>query len=901
MGKSADGLLWYVALLLVTLGSGSAAPQTKQERGVTYPKDFRTDRNETSSRVGKTSSDTLQYKPLQIIKGEFAVNSGCGTYGTDQHQINIASDTAGNFLCVWIDERTGLRQVDAQLFDHDGPRHGAVIHVSERYNQWNSDPHVVYNRVSGEYVVLWAETGYDIRLQRITTSGEPVGRNLTVNQMFLTNTNNPSAAVDSSGNIILTWYSDQTCCSNALPYCRVLDKTGIPITDQWCLVNPATDHISSIGWDDRIAADSSGRSVIVWSTFVSQRSRIALQVANRTGNLLSGSVIASDPADTCAHVFPTVAGTRDGHFLIVWGCDHGVEGRIYQIDSGFVSPQFAIDDVPESWKTYGVSSDDRATFYVVCAGAGRYGRIISAQGGTVGAKTPLSFPTTIRWWSYPRLSKGLFSRLNLVYGGSDRTQLDVMLQSFDLAFHPVGPSVKVADDDCTAWQTNPTVKYNQSGKSLVVWEDQRNGYHDLYGQVLDESSNPVAENFAINDTGLVQWPANTTIVPDHNGDFVVCFSGGEYSNRNIIMQRVTASGTRVGTNKKITNDYSYYGAQKSVLVENDRGDFLLCWYTGSSSTYPVISQKLRSDFSPAIEPVVVFNGNPSLARKVVCVGSNNLFDILVVWLDGADQTHQSMNVLNAMILDAQGRAVSDTMRLESLSGNAEYTMATCKIDNDRNIAVLAFDGGLMRVLRRYATEGIVRKNAVELNVDWPVHQIVRFEGRKLFAIWNSSQYVNGIFFDDNSLTLTPMRLQEITPIPSYIHYSTYSADISGNKIQIGYEAVRDPRNGFDVYINTQLLTQTNFDYVPSDYERITAVYPNPTSGVVSFEYELVAPHPVTIAVYNIIGQKVLDIEAGPRDAGNHGVRFDTRGLSSGVYFIRYMGIRSYGQKLLVVK
>jgi hypothetical protein len=183
----------------------------------------------------------------------------------------------------------------------------------------------------------------------------------------------------------------------------------------------------------------------------------------------------------------------------------------------------------------------------------------------------------------------------------------------------------------------------------------------------------------------------------------------------------------------------------------------------------------------------------------------------------------------------------------------------------------------------------------------PHLQVIRFENRKLFAAWNSPQYVNAAFIDDNVFSFTPIRLQEITPIPFFVDHTLYSADIAGNKIQLAYEAVKDPRYGFDIYANTQLLPQVDFSYVPPTFELVSAVYPNPTSGAVTIQYQIAAPKYVAISVYNIIGQKVLDVETGTKGAGIHDVRFDTRGLPSGVYFLRYTGVRSYGQKVLVIK
>jgi hypothetical protein len=50
---------------------------------------------------------------------------------------------------------------------------------------------------------------------------------------------------------------------------------------------------------------------------------------------------------------------------------------------------------------------------------------------------------------------------------------------------------------------------------------------------------------------------------------------------------------------------------------------------------------------------------------------------------------------------------------------------------------------------------------------------------------------------------------------------------------------------------------------------------------------------VTLAVFNTVGQQVALLQDGEQEAGYHEVRFDARGLSTGVYFYR-MQVRTVG-------
>jgi len=892
--------------IILFLFSSSVVSQSKSS--IRHPKNFNVQTEKSTAGLAKRLYDTLQYKSFTKIKEDFVVNSGCGSYGADQHQINIASDPRGGFLCAWNDDRAGDRQVNAQLFDNNGNRLGSVIHVSERNANWNSEPHIAFNARSNEYVVLWAGSGYDIQFQRIKSSGEPIGHNITANQLYSTNTNNPSAASDSSGNIIVTWTADLTCCMSEIPYCRIFNKDGIPITDQWSLVPSGTTNVSSFGWDDRIAADSIGRCVIVWSSFINGRSRIVFQSVNRTGNLYAEPVIVSDPADSSDNYFPTVASTKGGDFLILWGSDKGVSGRIFHADSGFVTPQLTIAHTPQSWITCGASSDDQNKFFVAWFSDRGYGQIVSTQGQLSGPAIPLSFSTTIPWWSYPRLSKGLFNRLSMVYGGYVRTQMDVMLQSFDLSFNPIGSSVKVADDGCSAWQTNPVVKYNQFGKSLIVWEDQRNGYHDLYGQVLDESGDPLSTNILISDSAISKRIAQPAIASDNDGNFLVSFSGGDYSSRNLILQKVSASGKLIGSNVMITNDYFYdYDQLYNEIQKNDAGDILLCWYASGYSA--VYTQRLHPDLSPQSGRKLIFNSSLPSPKNILGISTNSKFNNLVMWVDYNYQTNTAGKVLKAMIINEQGTVIRDSLVVAQIANERSFYRGVCGIDENNNMVFVwnEFDTYgyefRMNVKRVYATDNVSRTDSFSIDNLGTRMQIVKFDNKKVCVAWDAYDKINSLFFDDNIRTYIPVRLHTI---PSFVYslgglHNVYHADIFGSNLLISYESSQNSDAGYDVYTNVQKIEQFKFQDDPPSFENATSVYPNPTSQNVKLQYEITQQTNVTIAVYNILGQRIADIENGSKAPGLYTVQFPTDHLPAGIYFFLYRGAKSYTKKFIVIK
>ncbi len=69
-------------------------------------------------------------------------------------------------------------------------------------------------------------------------------------------------------------------------------------------------------------------------------------------------------------------------------------------------------------------------------------------------------------------------------------------------------------------------------------------------------------------------------------------------------------------------------------------------------------------------------------------------------------------------------------------------------------------------------------------------------------------------------------------------------------------------------------------------------YPNPFNAQTTISYSLPEPGPVTLSIYNIMGQKVATLVDGVQQAGEHKVVWDAREVASGVYFKRL----EYGNK-----
>jgi hypothetical protein len=84
----------------------------------------------------------------------------------------------------------------------------------------------------------------------------------------------------------------------------------------------------------------------------------------------------------------------------------------------------------------------------------------------------------------------------------------------------------------------------------------------------------------------------------------------------------------------------------------------------------------------------------------------------------------------------------------------------------------------------------------------------------------------------------------------------------------------------------QEVATTSEGAAPGVAVRLDSVYPNPVrdAGVVSFVLQ--AGSPVVLALYDILGRRVLTLADATFPAGEHDVRLDAGGLPSGLYVVR---------------
>ena len=106
--------------------------------------------------------------------------------------------------------------------------------------------------------------------------------------------------------------------------------------------------------------------------------------------------------------------------------------------------------------------------------------------------------------------------------------------------------------------------------------------------------------------------------------------------------------------------------------------------------------------------------------------------------------------------------------------------------------------------------------------------------------------------------------------------------------------------GSDMWNSTVTGVENESQGIPTQFS-LSNNYPNPFNPSTTIKFGLPQNANVQISVYNVIGQKVMEIANGEYSAGIHYVRFNAESLSSGIYIYKMNAVGVSGNKFVDYK
>jgi len=245
----------------------------------------------------------------------------------------IAMGPNGNFVITW-ESRSQIDNyydIYAQMYDSSGSPIGSEFRVNT-YTKIDQIESSIAMNVVGNFIITWTSCGLaqdscDIYAQMYDSSGSPIGSEFRVNTYTNFDQDQPSIAMDSFGNFVITWQSGFVDGDNYGISAKRFNSSGSPIGSEF-IVNTST-ALNQVR--PSIAMAQNGNFVITWSGWDSDddSSGISAQMYDSFGNAI-GSEFTSNTYETDAQFEPVVAMDVFGNFVITWK-SYGQDGNLYGI------------------------------------------------------------------------------------------------------------------------------------------------------------------------------------------------------------------------------------------------------------------------------------------------------------------------------------------------------------------------------------------------------------------------------------------------------------------------------------------------------------------------------------------------------------------------------------------
>jgi len=864
--------------------------------------------------------DSLQFKSLRILEQGKTVNNGCGDFGTNQYQPNIVHDSEGNYLIVWVDNRAGKLDVIAQLFDKNDTKVGTEIKINNEIAYFDGVPDITFSETTKEYLITWIHQSNEVKLARITKDGKKLKEELLVYSSDRYNFKKSSVEVFSSGNILITWYTNGYDYSRDILYYCVLNSDG-EIIKQPGFINPDEQISSGVTcWDKGIATDSLGNAVVTWRQRYNLRAnQVYSQSINSGGTLIGTPIPMLNASSENISFYPLIRSLKDGTNLICWAVTDSLYGRIFQSSDRKISDPFLIAKIPAQYlfSRFSLATNRRDNFYLFFSADKSYGIILNKKGESVSEQ--IVYPdrfVPISYNLFPEGSLIVFNvsfseeqNIKLVYVTKNANDYDIMKLKFDTKLNIVSNPVKISDDKCSAWQISPIVKYNRKGESIVLWTDTRNGRSDIYYQVFDGNNNPVGDNNLLNDPTATYYDLSQVVI-DTEDNFVIAFRMND-ANYSYYSQKISAKGVKIGGIYKFAASPMVFARYSFHPLEN--GEYYFITMPQSFPLREIQITKLNSNFNTISKIDGFFKEKVKSSFDALSYSINSQKDILFTWIENL---RKSNAVLKGIILNENGKIVKDTFVVSHLDKNSYYAKVSNSFDKDYNLAItwnqMEYNNSTgnfyIHIWRSYLKFG-TKFNSFPMPYNFQSSAIHKFSNNKLFLISYHKYDVKGIYIDDNDSTLSSYSLHNFSESELGLKYgyksSNFGIDLFNNRLKLCYESVKEPDKGFEIYQDLFALDEFDFtsikDSKQTNRENETAFdVTNPVRSIGLIRYTINKEQSIDISIYNILGQRVKVIQSQKQKPGEYLLRFNIRGLASGIYFINYRGINTLTRKLLVI-
>ncbi len=371
----------------------------------------------------------------------------------------------------------------------------------------------------------------------LTQAQIPIGDEFQVNTHTTDFQRNTEIAMDSDGDFIVVWDSEDQDGSQKGIFAQQYNSEGIKQGDEFRI----NSYTSGRQETPSVGMDQNGNFVVAWTGLGADSSLYSIYAKryNASGTP-QDSEFQINAYTTSGAGDVNIGVAEDGDFVVTWKGNNGIYARPYQADGTAVtSAEFMVNtDTSGLFASPQVAVDSDGDFIIT------FSRGIFTL---VGPSAPFDYEIYARRYNASGTSLGNEFQVNTY----------------------------VTDD-----QRFNQVAQDSEGNFIVTWQSyhQDSSYDGIYAQRYDMSGTPVGSEFQVNSyTSQTQFSPNVAM--DADGDFVITWSGiglGDDSSFGIYTKKFNASGTVQGS-EFLVNTYTTQTQREPSIGMDTDGNFVIVW------------------------------------------------------------------------------------------------------------------------------------------------------------------------------------------------------------------------------------------------------------------------------------------------------------------------------------
>lgn len=248
---------------------------------------------------------------------------------------------------------------------------------------------------------------------------------------------------------------------------------------------------------------------------------------------------------------------------------------------------------------------------------------------------------------------------------------DIYAQRFSSDGNPIGLTFKVSDYLKYADHEHPAVARVDEGNFIITWCEAGDSDREIYAQLFSCNAMPVGKNFKVDNDRTYSGQQYPDMAADDSGNFVIVWSDGRYSGKDIFAQRYNRNGIPIDKNFKVNDDDERASVQWYPAVSMDeKGNFLITWYDNRNGDYDIFAQRFLNDGSAFGTNFQVATNNDEL-QELPDIGlrNNKVYD---VWQDNHSGVSGYDVWANALLFNQLPKWISSDMATACEDSSFEY-------------------------------------------------------------------------------------------------------------------------------------------------------------------------------------------------------------------------------------